>query len=68
MNNQENKMLTVWFFTLISYAVAYFIIRNSFVLLFSYFIFFYIYSKLYNYIYKLLQKKYNQESFSQDCK
>lgn len=58
MNNKENRMLVVWFFTLITYIILFFLFRNTFVLLFSYFICYLIYSKLYDYIYNKLADTY----------
>ena len=66
MENGENRRLCIWFFTLITYLLLFFIIRNQFVLLFSYFICYFIYSKLYTYLYNRLKDKI---SFStKDCK
>lgn len=50
LEDRENKMLSVWCFTLITYAILYFIFRNAFILLFAYFICYLIYSKTYDVI------------------
>lgn len=61
LENGENKMLTVWFFTLVSYLLLYFITKNMFVLLFGYFIFYIIYSRFYMFLYRKIK---NELSFS----
>jgi len=60
MNNQENKMLTVYFLTILSYIVTVSITKEFVILAFSYFFFYLIYNKLYNYVFKKIvenQKK-----------
>lgn len=72
MENVENKTLSVWFFTLISYVVLYFITKNMFVLLFGYFVFYIIFSRLYMFIYRKLKQDFsisndivNSDSFNE---
>ncbi len=73
MNNSENKILTVCFFTVISYLILTLITKNKYVLLFGYFVLYFIYSKLYVYLYKKLVDSFTVEnnepdSFSQPSK
>lgn len=48
MENQENRMLTIWFLTLITYVISFVLIKNTFVLLFGYFVAYLVYSRIYN--------------------
>lgn len=66
MENNENRMLCVWFFTLITYILLFIIIKNTFVLLFGYFVCYLIYSRLYTYLYNKL--KYSLSFSKEDCK
>ena len=62
MNNSENRMLTVCFFTLVSYLILSFITKNSFVLLFGYFVLYFLFSKLYVHLYKKLVDSFTVEN------
>ena len=73
LGNKENRMLVIWFFTLISYVVLYLITKNTFVLFFSYFVLYLFFSRTYDFIFKKLTKHLDEEkkvvSFSDyDCK
>lgn len=48
MENQENRMLVIWFFTLVTYVISFVLIKNTFVLLFGYFVAYLVYSRVYN--------------------
>ena len=66
LENNENRMLVVWFFTLVTYIVLFFLFRNTFVLLFSYFICYLIYSRLYNYILDKIKNSFNEINTNRD--
>lgn len=57
VENKENRMLTIWLFTLISYVVLLRFSVNTVVLLCAYFVFYFIYSKLYDFLYKILFRR-----------
>lgn len=66
LENNENRMLVVWFFTLVTYIVLFFLFRNTFVLLFSYFICYLIYSRLYNYILDKIKNSFSEIDTNKD--
>ena len=66
LENNENRMLVVWFFTLVTYIVLFFLFRNTFVLLFSYFICYLIYSRLYNFILDKIKDSFNEIDTNRD--
>ena len=70
LENNENRMLIIWFLTLLSYVILFFLFKNTFVLLFSYFIFYLIYSRLYNFVLNKLEmslKNNDQRSVALIC-
>lgn len=66
LENNENRMLVVWFFTLVTYIVLFFLFRNTFVLLFSYFICYLIYSRLYNFILNKIKNSFSEINTNKD--
>jgi len=50
ISNGENKMLLVYFFTILFYCLTLFFIKNTWVGLFSYFLYYFGFTKLFNYI------------------
>ena len=66
LENNENRMLVVWFFTLVTYIFLFFLFRNTFVLLFSYFICYLIYSRLYNFILDKIKDSFNEIDTNRD--
>lgn len=66
LENNENRMLVVWFFTLVTYIVLFFLFRNTFVLLFSYFICYLIYSRLYNFILDKIKDSFSEINTNKD--
>lgn len=62
LENQENRMLVIWFFTLVTYVLLFFLFRNTFVLLFSYFICYLIYSRLYNWAVIKIKSSFNDDT------
>lgn len=66
LENNENRMLVVWFLTLVTYIVLFFLFRNTFVLLFSYFICYLIYSRLYNFMLNKIKNSFNEIDTNRD--
>lgn len=64
--NQENKMLLIWFCTLVTYVILFLFLKNTFVLLFGYFVFFVIYSKLFNHIENKIKKSLKNKQSNRD--
>lgn len=62
MQNSENKQLTIWFFTLITYVIMFLFLKNMFVLLFGYFICYLIYSRIYNYALNKIKASFNEKT------
>ena len=48
LENIENKTLIIYSFTIITYLILCYCIRNTFVLFFGYFVAYVFYSKIYN--------------------
>ena len=61
LSNNENRMLIIWFLTLITYVILYFLFRNTFVLLFSYFICYLIYSRVYNFVLYKIKNSFKEK-------
>ncbi len=66
LENSENRQLIVWFLTLVSYVLLFVLLKNSFVLLFGYFAFFFIYGRVYNFILKRLQISFKENHADKD--
>lgn len=66
LENSENRQLIVWFLTLVSYIILFVLFKNSFVLLFGYFAFFFIYGRVYNFILQRLQKSFKENNANKD--
>lgn len=60
LENNENRMLIIWFLTLVSYVLLFFLFKNTFVPLFSYFICYLIYSRLYNFILNKIKNSFSE--------
>lgn len=66
LDNNENRLLIIWFLTLITYVILYFLFRNTFVLLFSYFICYLIYSKAYNFVLNKIKNSFSEIDTNRD--
>ena len=64
--NQENKMLLIYFFTIISYILLNILFKNAIVLLCGYFFFYFIYSKLFNHIENKIKYSFKEKNSNVD--
>lgn len=60
--NQENKMLLICFCTIVSYVLLFLFCKNVIVLLFGYFAFYLIYSRLFNHIENKIKKSLKNDT------
>lgn len=61
IDNKENRMLVIWFLTIISYCFLLALFDNFFVLLFGYFACFLIYSKLFDYFANKIKNSFSDK-------
>lgn len=66
VNNNENRQLTILFFTIVTYAILFVLFKNVFVLLFGYLICFIVYSKLFDYLVNKFRNSFKENDTNKD--